>query len=556
MIDNARLLKLKTMSVILLLSGAVAIPQIPFLFGDTLTIVLIWCIMGIWVTQMIGEGIIKTRLARANRVLVVALIASLVGLARSPHLFESLQAFLKFTAVLIFGLVILNYESREKIFSIILKTVIITSLVLSCLAIFEHYFGLWGVPAYGRVQVLFPNPNHFAGFTALAMTFALSIVLLSAPRNWFTWVSWLSLAMGMVALLFTDSKGGILSLLVGFSIVLFYKRKTLFYSFMLGILAVFAVIMMTSLKTVIFNREINDPFTYEKKELYAETFKYLKDYPILGTGLETFKYYYPQYKSMPELRSAPYVHNEVLNLWSDLGLLGVFSFLWMLALFYHRAYHLISKEKQFYLTAFAGGVTGIVAQSLFEFNLHDPAIALVFVAMVCTILGLDQEGEGKAMTLVVKRPITNLVLIWFFIIVASLMMLLPVYAQNQAKKGEEALKNQNYVQAMLYYQEALKYNPISAEIKTGAAKAYYAQGKILNDEIFLWAAKYYFEKAALLEPLNPFRWRDLGIFQARTGHWAEALDAYSRVIKLAPNVQGLKNEYDSLQKTIEKRQAK
>ena len=540
----------------MLLAGSVAIPHIPYLFGDTLAVVLIWCVLGIWLTQMIGRAMISTRLVSANRVLLVALAASLVGLAGSPHLFESLQAFLKLTAALLIGLIILNYEDQEKLFGAIVKTVIITSMVLSFLAIYEYYFGLWGMPAYGRVQVLFPNPNHFAGFIAIAMTFALSVLIVPSPRNWFSWISWLTLAVGLAALLLTDSKGGILSLFVGFSVVLFYKRKTLLYSFLLGILVIFTVIMITPLKTTVFNREIKDPFTYEKRELYVETFRYLKDHPILGTGLETFKYYYPRYKSMPELRSAPYVHNEVLNLWSDLGILGVFSFIWMLVLFYHRAHQLIHGEKRFYLTAFAGGVTGIVVHSLFEFNLHDPALALIFVSMTCTILGMGREQEGKAMTLAIKRPVLALVLVWSAIIIASLLMLLPVYAQNQAKKGEEALKNQNYVQAMLYYQEALKFNPISAEINTGAAQAYYAQGKILNDGVFLWAAKYYFEKAVRLEPLNPFQWRNLALYQARLGHWPEALAAYDRVIKLAPNVQKLREEYDSLQKTIEKMQAK
>ncbi|MDD5132196.1 MAG: O-antigen ligase family protein [bacterium] len=556
MIDNDYLQKLKTTIIIMLLVGAAAIPHIPYLFGDTLVVVLIWCVLGIWLTQMIGRGIISTRLVGANRVFLLALIAALLGLARSPHLFESLQAFLKLTAVLIFGLIILNYEDQDKLFGTIIKTVIMTSVVLSFMAFYEYYFGLWGVPAYGRVQVLFPNPNHFAGFIAIAMTFALSVLLRPSPRNWFTWISWLSLAVGLAALLLTDSKGGVLSLFVGFSVVLFYSRRTLLYSFILGIIVIFTVIMITPLKTVVFNREIQDPFTYEKRELYVETIRYLKDYPILGTGLETFKYYYPQYKSMPELRSAPYVHNEVLNLWSDLGLLGVLTFIWLLILFYQQTHKLIRKEKRFYLTAFAGGVTGIVVHSLFEFNLHDPALALIFVGMTCTTLGMGQEREGKAMTLAIKRPILQLVLFWSAIILASLLLLLPVYAQNQAKKGEEALKNQNYVQAMLYYQEALKYNPISAEINTGAAQAYYAQGKILNDEVFLWAAKYYFEKAAQLEPLNPFQWRNLALYQARLGHWPEALAAYDRVIKLAPNVQKLRKEYDSLQKTIEKIHAK
>jgi O-antigen ligase len=551
MTDNIRLSKLKTIAILLLLAGSVTIPQIPYLFGDTLSIVLIWCIAGIWLTQMMNLGTVKTRLTSANRVFLIALIAALVGFIKSPHLFESLQAFLKLSALLLFGLVVLNHEDPEKIFSVILKTVIITSVVLSFLAVYEYYFGLWGAPAHGRVQVLFPNPNHFAGYIALAMTFALSFVLMPNQRNWFYWLTWLSLAVGMTALLLADSKGGLLSLFVGFSIVLFYKRRTLFYAFILGLVITCVLVFITPLKTAVFSREIHDPFTYEKKALYTETIKYLKDYPILGTGLETFKYYYPLYKSMPEMRSAPYVHNELLNLWSDLGLLGVCAFILILALFFRQAHQLIRKEGRFYVTAFMGGAAGIAVHSMFEFNLHNPALALLFIGMICTVLSMGREQEGKAMAMVIKRPAVNLVSVWLVIIAASLLMLLPLYAQNQAEKGEESLRNHNYVSAMIYYEYALKYNPISADFKAGAAQVYYQQGKILNDEIFLWAAIHYFEKAVQLEPLNLFRWRELAIHQARLGHWAEAQAAYAQALRLAPNLQALKNEADSLQKTIE-----
>jgi tetratricopeptide (TPR) repeat protein len=150
----------------------------------------------------------------------------------------------------------------------------------------------------------------------------------------------------------------------------------------------------------------------------------------------------------------------------------------------------------------------------------------------------------------------DMVLAWLVIITASLVMMLPLYAQNQAEKGAESFKNQNYVQSMLYYQAALKCNPISADIMSGAARVYYEQGKILKDDVFLWASKYYFEKAVKLEPLNPFRWRELGIYQARLGNWREAQAAYVQALRLAPKVKQLENEYVSLQKTIEKLHAK
>ncbi len=311
------------------------------------------------------------------------------------------------------------------------------------------------------------------------------------------------------------------------------------------------VILLTPLKETVFNREINDPFTFEKKELYTETVKYLRDYPILGTGLETFKYYYPRYKSMPELRSAPYVHNEMLNLWSDLGILGVFAFVWGLVIFFNRLHLLIYKENKFYLTALMGGVAGIVAQSLVEFNLHDPAIALLFIGMICTGISLAKEEAGKMKTMEIRRPVVGLVLVWGALLLAGIILLCPLYARNQAEKGEQTLNGGNYLQAIEYYQTAVKYNPISADIRAKSAQAYYLEGKLLDDEIFYWAAQHYLEKAAHLEPLNLFRWRELAFYHTRFGRWPEARAIYARVIALAPNVERFRKEYDSLQKTTE-----
>lgn len=549
--DNSRFLNLKTILLTMLLAGSVAIPGIPHQFGDTLIIVSIWCFFGIWLTQMIVAGTLKTSLTVFNKIILAGLAAALIGLVRSPHLYESLQAFLKLTALFMFGLVILNYEDRERVFSTILKTTIVISIVLSFLAVYEYCFGLWGVPANGRVQVLFPNPNHFAGFIALAMTFALSALLSVPERSWFRWLIWLSLATGTVALVLAASKGGVLSLCLGFFIVLFYKRRVWSYIFITGIMLALIVVLFTPLKETVFNREINDPFTFEKKELYTETFNYLKDYPILGTGLETFKYYYPRYKSMPELRSAPYVHNEILNLWSDLGILGVFAFVWGLVVVFSKMHLLISKESKFYLTAFMGGIAGIVAQSMFEFNLHDPAIALLFMGMICAGISLSKEETGKMKTLEIRRPVLGLVLLWGLLLLAVIILICPLYAQNQAEKGDQVLAGGNYLQSIEYYQTAVKYNPLSAEIRSKSAQAYYLEGKLLKDEIFFWAAQHSLEKAIQLEPLNPFRWRDLSFYHARFSRWPEARVAYARVIAMAPNVEKFKKEFDSLQKTIE-----
>ena len=214
---------------------------------------------------------------------------------------------------------------------------------------------------------------------------------------------------------------------------------------------------------------------------------------------------------MPDLRSAPYVHNEFLNIWTDLGVAGVAVFLWIIISYYKRTINLIRAEKRWPLAGFLAGSTGILTQSLVEFNLHVPALALILMVMIGISVSFAQEKKGPLTEIKPARKAAWLVPVWAIVILCSGILIMPIMAENQMTQGDRAFENLNYVSALEHYELALKYNPLSAEIMDKAARNFYREGVILKDEIFIWAAGHYLEKAVRLEPLNPFRHRELAL---------------------------------------------
>lgn len=543
LVMNESFTRLKTALITLLLVGSVFIPRIPHLLGDTLFAAGTVCIFAVWLTQMILSGEITTKLTPFNNVLFASAIVALISLVISPHFLESFYAYLKLTSLILLSFVILNHEETLKLARSLFYAVVVTSALLAVAGLAEYSLGLWGTPVGGRVLVSFPNPNHFAGYLAAGMTLLALFLLDKNPRGWNKVLLSGVFVIELTALILTRSKGGILSVWCGLVLLLFWKKKRWAYGFIGFSLLTLLVILFSPLKPMVFQRELTDPFTFEKVALYKETLSYIKDHPLLGTGLETFKYYYPQYKSMPELRSAPYVHNEFLNVWTDMGLLGFGCYCWFLAVYVYSVRKILKKNSFDYGKGFIAISAGLLVHSLVEFNLHTPSLAMLLVVSGALVGSFSGERKGKKFAIKIHSCTIGMAVTWAAAVCFVTILTLPILAENYAQRGKDAYQNMNYVEAINYYSKAVKLNPLNTEILEQTAKAYFKEGTILQDEIFLWAAEHYMEKAVRLEPRNLFRYRSLAMLYKQRGKIEEAREIYAVVLKLAPNVVAFQREF-------------
>jgi hypothetical protein len=125
---------------------------------------------------------------------------------------------------------------------------------------------------------------------------------------------------------------------------------------------------------------MDDPTRLERMQLWKDSLHYWSHYPWRGTGLGTFRDYYPEFKTIPELRSAPYAHNEILNFACEMGGIGLLLLGWLVLAFFKNW------EFSRHGPTWVPILTAIGVHSLVDFNLHYPPILILFVFSVCVLM--------------------------------------------------------------------------------------------------------------------------------------------------------------------------
>ncbi len=122
----------------------------------------------------------------------------------------------------------------------------------------------------------------------------------------------------------------------------------------------------------------------------------VKDFPLFGTGLDTFSAMFPKYKTTKLQYHYLYLENDYLQLLCEVGIVGITIFLWfMLSLFRQlvSGYSRYDTEEMsgVHYISFYGCLTGVVAimiHSFWDFNMHIPSNAL----LLSILMGLAIAG--------------------------------------------------------------------------------------------------------------------------------------------------------------------
>ncbi|MDO8582347.1 MAG: O-antigen ligase family protein [bacterium] len=145
-------------------------------------------------------------------------------------------------------------------------------------------------------------------------------------------------AASLLAILFARSEGAIASLLiVGFVAGMFSSRTRLWVS-VITLVFVIATFTNTPWRDYVYEQAaFHGDSGKVRIQQWKETIKMLRDHPIFGAGLSGYQKTVAPYHKQKHIEIYQYPHNIVLNFWSELGLLGVIAFLWLVILFFRKA---------------------------------------------------------------------------------------------------------------------------------------------------------------------------------------------------------------------------
>lgn len=196
------------------------------------------------------------------------------------------------------------------------------------------------------------HPNGYGLYLAATTPLSLTLLFLDV-RGLYKAMAGVVLSVGMLGLLFSLSRGGWLGFLTGAIVVVVIairgRRQSLKVVFVGASLMFITLIPVTfSQQNLITNRLTStqaNQSALSRITMGQGAIAMIKDYPVLGVGLNNYSFLMPEYDPVDYLseRRRVIVHNIYLLIAAETGLVGSAAFLWFVASLCIQAWRLASQ---------------------------------------------------------------------------------------------------------------------------------------------------------------------------------------------------------------------
>jgi O-antigen ligase len=327
----------------------------------------------------------------------LAVLERLVGLSVDPYA-TKIELLKAAAYLLLFFLTVESFGTLEQWKSFVWFLVSLGFLV-SLLAIVQYFtfngklYWFRALPPDVMPFGPFVNPNHFAGFVELVSPLGLAMLLSGAVRRDKLPLLIVLSILPIGALALSASRGGIISFLFEFVMLIFLmrrkgeRRRQLVMAGSLALVAGFLALWLGLGWTVErFEHLSHGDISRDRRvSIFRDTWKIVRDHPWTGTGLGTLETAFPRYESYYDGRIVDHAHNDYLELLADTGLIGGMCLLGFIALLAWRGLsNLRSTHNPVRQFVYAGSLvacTGLLLHSMVDFNLHIPSNALLFLLL-------------------------------------------------------------------------------------------------------------------------------------------------------------------------------
>lgn len=342
------------------------------------------------------------RLLNYKTFIILFLLAASISVFVSPNKQAALGIWKAYFVEPILFLIVFidifkNYYLSEATYLYLASSLAVSAFYVSGVAIYQKFSGFMVPEAfwhsdYHRVTSIFGYPNAIGLFMAPLVMIFLGVALskfYGSPKmelknidvenknklyNWLRIFNLVAGILGIIAIFFAQSEGALVGLAGGiFIFAFFYSRR----SRVISIIVIALTLIISSAFYLKYGREWSNSFSntpifqldevcqkkflknksacviYEKliladtsgrirQEIWQESFNMIKDHFILGAGLSGYQPMMKNYHQKKYIEIYLYPHNFVLNFWSETGLLGLISFIWLIAMLYYFCFRYIA----------------------------------------------------------------------------------------------------------------------------------------------------------------------------------------------------------------------
>jgi len=546
---------------------------------------LILVITTIWFLRIFYNEQIILRKSKLDLSMILFALVLLLSLFFSKSKIVSFQELILFLSYIIIFFLITNHVKNNKDFNAFIYLFFIIAFLVSTYTLVQYY----GFDPYlsdlHRLSSTIGQKNWISNYIAIIFPIAFSYFLLEINKK-IKYIYFLLLTILYVTLLICQSRGiwisiGLTLILATFIIIkfklweLFKKNK----QWLVCLLFVFLIITVTystenplnKSRLTVAERAVStfdkyDPSINNRLLIWRTTLEMIKDYPVIGSGIGTFRMNYLKHQAgildenphyIKYSNNAGEAHNEYLQMWAEIGIIGLGIFLIIIILIYSQFWKFFKKvqnaQKKIIGCGLILGISCYLFHSLFTFPLHVPALASTFFVIVG--LGMVYINKFNLSEIKIKTDIDNFTIKFFLniffitlmIVTINCLAIKPYIAELYYFTGIRHNVNKNYTQSLPNFEYAAQLDPYNGR-NLHALGTTYNNLKMYDkaDDILQKAKKY-------IVDVNTYR--NLGLVYTQTAQNKKAEEEFKQAIFLDPKFYKAYNDLASLyvyQKEYEK----
>jgi O-antigen ligase len=256
----------------------------------------------------------------------------------------------------------------------------------------------------------FVNRNNFAGFMELSIAVPLGMLFSGAVAKDKRLIYITASVLMGISIVASGSRGGVISLvlLVAFLAMMSYRnrrssRKPI--ELLMGAAILAAIIAGTAFVggenalTRISDDESVADGVVTRPQIWSTTFRMIAGSMPFGVGLGAYPVAYARYDQASGFERVEQAHSDYLQVLSDGGVVGGIiglGFLFLVSRSGFAANKVGNIERRGIAVGAFGGVFGVLVHSLFDFNLHTTAVALLFLATLALLTACRSDYEDDS----------------------------------------------------------------------------------------------------------------------------------------------------------------
>lgn len=319
--------------------------------------------------------------------IVYGAVSTVSAIAAEEHPHNDFEGMLWFK-MLIFPAALILYRELPGVRKLIVDFFVIFGGGLAVWGLLEFF--LLGQNSLDR-RINGPS-SHVMTYSNLLMPMALIYLIF-----WLYQRKWWQLGLAVLinfALLLTLTRSVWLGWGVAVLVLLMLTRAQIRYYVPAALLLFITFLPMPYFSRLVSTFDMQQESNFDRVRMLQAGVEMIKDHPVLGVGPANVKEYYALYKKQDAPRVRPaHLHNNVVQLWAERGILGLTAYLLFVILFLRECFRARNGPNRMWADVGIAITVAWAVAGLFEFNFGDTEVFYLMLNLAALVVAAVERPE-------------------------------------------------------------------------------------------------------------------------------------------------------------------